>query len=43
MVMKEKPAPGATGTGNTAIKTRMKKESISGLFDSNIESESPTD
>ena len=43
MVMKEKSAPGATGTGSKAIKTEGLKSGIFGYCDSNIESESPTD
>ncbi len=39
MNKKKKPAPAATGTGNKTMKTIIPKASISGLFDSNIESE----
>ncbi len=39
MSKKKKPAPAATGTGKKSMKTNLPKSSISGLFDSNIESE----
>lgn len=38
MNKKKKPAPAATGTGNKAVKIAVPKASISGLFDSTIES-----
>jgi biotin operon repressor len=39
MSKKKKPVPVAAGTGSKAVKTEMKKVSLFGLFDSNIELE----